>query len=217
MPTNLVRSRWTDLDSEEQLFILLEMIGKHGQYSDRETNPNSFYLPLAGVHCRVKLTFAGTKQLIAIEPGPAFDPAQWERVVQEIEATGPIKVGRDCSFSGYRVPGSWRGERSGVQILPPPADAPRAPCPAAEHPVILEFPVIAGGNCEVANFRRMRAHRRFTFVLNVLLAAGTTIQPRRRRHLYSAGASSNGPEMWISSRSPSRNRRRPMIRSTWKA
>ena len=37
---------------------------------------------------------------------------QWEQVVKEIEATGPIKAGRDCSFSGYRVPGSWRGERS---------------------------------------------------------------------------------------------------------
>ncbi len=184
MTTNLLRSRWIDLDSEELLFILLEMIGKPGQYSGRETNPTSFYLPLAGTDCRVKLTFADSKQLIAIEPGPSFDPAQWERVAQEIEATGPIKVGRDCSFSGYRVPGSWRGERSGVQVLPPPADAPRAPYGIAEHPFILEFPVKAGGDIQVTNFRRMRAHRRLTFLLNVLLIGGTTIQPRRPRHLW---------------------------------
>ena len=122
MTTNLLRSGWSDLDSAELLFILLEIIGKPGQYSGRETNPTSFHLPLAGAACRVKLTFADSKQLVAIEPGPAFDAMQWEQVVKEIEATGPIKAGRDCSFSGYRVPGSWRGERSGVQILPPPAD-----------------------------------------------------------------------------------------------
>ena len=67
MTTNLLRSRWIDLDSEELLFILLEMIGKPGQYSGRETNPTSFYLPLAGTDCRVKLTFADSKQLIAID------------------------------------------------------------------------------------------------------------------------------------------------------
>ena len=54
-----------------------------------------------------------------------FPAAQWKEVVAEIERSGPYKVGRDCSFSSFRVAGSWRGKRSGVQILPPPADAPR--------------------------------------------------------------------------------------------
>ena len=127
MTTDLLPTSWTNLDSAELRFILLECIGKPGQYDDRDSNPNTFYLPLAGSSCRIKLTFSDSKRIVAIEAGPAFDAAQWEKVVEEIEGTGPCKVGRDCSFNGFRVAGSWRGKRSGLQILPPPADAPLAP------------------------------------------------------------------------------------------
>jgi len=184
MTTNLFQRSWNDLDSAELRLILLERLGKPGQYDDRESNPNVFYLPLAGTACRIKLTFSDNKQIVAIEPGPAFDAAQWEQVVADIESTGPRKVACDCSFSSYRVPGSWRGERSGVQILPPPPDAPRAPSEIAEHPFILEYLVKASDLWPITNFRRMRAHRQLTFVLNILLAGHTTIQPRRPRDLW---------------------------------
>lgn len=182
--TNLLQSGWTDLDSPELRFILLECIGKPGQYSSRESNPNTFYLPLAGSACQIKLTFSNRKEIVSIEPGPAFDEAQWEQIVQEVERTGPYRVGRDCSFSSYRVTGSWRGKRSGVQILPPPADAPLAPVEMAEHPFILEFPVKVSERWPITNFRRLREHRQLTFLLNALLAGRTTIQPRRPRHLW---------------------------------
>lgn len=184
MTINLLRTGWTDLDSGELRFILLECIGKPGQYAGRDTNPNAFYLPLAGSSCRIKLTFSDSKQIVAIEPGPVFDAAQWEQVVEEIERTRPTRIGRDCSFSSYRVDGSWRGKRSGVQILPPPMDAPRAPYETAEHPFILEYPVKVSDQWPITNFRRMREHRQLTFLLNVLLAGRTTIQPRRPRHLW---------------------------------
>ena len=184
MTTELLQSGWTDLDPAELRFILLERIGRPGQYDGRDNNPNTFYLPLAGDSCRIKLTFSDSKQIVAIEPGPAFDAAQWEQVVEEIERTGPIKVGRDCSFSSFRVAGSWRGKRSGVQILPPPADAPRAPFEIAEHPFILEYPVKVSDRWPSTNFRRMREHRQLTFLLNVLLAGRTSFQPRRSRHLW---------------------------------
>ena len=184
MTTDLLKRGWTDLDSAELRFILLECIGKPGQYHDRESNPNTFYLPLAGSSCRIKLTFSDSKQIVAIEPGPAFDAAQWKQVVEEIERIGPSKVGRDCSFSSFRVAGSWRGKRSGVQILPPPADAPRAPFEMAEHPFLLEYPVKVSHLWPITNFRRMREHRQLTFLLNVLLAGSTTIQPRRSRQLW---------------------------------
>src|SRR6266496_1359269 len=184
MTTNLLQTDWTDLDSAELRFILLERIGRPGQYDGRESNPNTFYLPLAGSSSRIKLTFSDSKEIIAIERGPAFDAAQWEHVVEEIERTGPHGVGRDCSFSSFRVAGSWRGMRSGVQILPPPADAPRAPAEMAEHPFILEYPVKVSDLWPITNFRRLREHRQLTFLLNVLLAGGTTIQPRRPRHLW---------------------------------
>ncbi len=112
MTTNLLRSGWAGIDSAELRFILLECIGGPGQYDGRDSNPNTFYLPLAGSSCRTKLIFSDSKQIIAIEPGPVFDAAQWEQVVEEIERTGPHKVGRDCSFSSFRVAGCWRGKRS---------------------------------------------------------------------------------------------------------
>src|SRR5437588_12382453 len=106
MATDLLQSGWTDLDSAELRFILLERIGRPGQYDGRDSNPNTFYLPLAGSSCQIKLTFSDCKQIVAIEPGPAFDAVQWEKVVEEIERTGPYKVGRAVSFSSFRVAGS---------------------------------------------------------------------------------------------------------------
>jgi hypothetical protein len=182
--TNLLKTSWSEVDPCEIRFILFERIGRPGQYRDRANNPGKFYLPLDDSSCRLELTFSEQKQLVAIEPGPAFDAAQWDDIVREIESTGPIKVGRDCSFCSFRVAGSWQGSRSGVQILPPPADAPVAPVEMAEHPFILEFPVKVSDRWPITNHRRMRQHRRLTLLLNILLAGGTSVQPRRPRHLW---------------------------------
>jgi hypothetical protein len=132
------------------------------------------------------LTFR-KKQIVTIEPGPAFDASEWERVSDEIEKSilvGPMKVGREYSFSSFRVPHSWRGERSGVQILPPPDDTPRAEVEMAEHPFILEFPLQTCGSWQITNYRRLREHRTLTLLLNVLLAGRTSLQPRRSEHFW---------------------------------
>jgi hypothetical protein len=54
----------------------------------------------------------------------------------------------------------------------------------AEHPFILEYPVRVSDLWPITNFRRKRMHRTLTFLLNVLLAGSTTMQPRRQRHLW---------------------------------
>ena len=182
--TNLLKANWSEVDPSEIRFILIDRIGRPGQYRDRANNPGKFYLPLADSTCRVELTFSEGKQLVAIEPGAAFDAQQWDEIVREIESTGPIKIGRDCSFSSFRVTGSWQGALSGVQILPPPADAPVAPVEMAEHPFILEFPVKVSDRWPITNHRRMSNHRRLTLLLNILLAGRTCLQPRRFRHLW---------------------------------
>jgi hypothetical protein len=195
---NLLKSSWSSVDPGEIRCILYECIGRPGQYCDIAKNPGKFYLPMADSTCRVELTFAEDKQLVAIEPGPAFDSVQWGEIVREIESPGPIKVGRDCSFSSFRVAGSWQGTRSGVQILPPPADAPIAPVEMAEHPFILEFPVKMSGRWPITNHRRMRNHRRLTLLLNILLAGGTCVQPRRPRHLWAIESSdSSFTAKWV--------------------
>jgi hypothetical protein len=105
----------------------------------------------------------------------------------EIETSilvGPPKVGRDYSFSSLPVNGSWRGNRSGVQILAPPADAPQSPFKKAEHPLILEFPIIGCELWPITNHRRLLEHRKLTLLLNVLLAGRTSLQPRRSEHFW---------------------------------
>jgi hypothetical protein len=188
----LLKPNWSEVNPAELRFILFEHIGGPGQYRDRAKNPGKFYLPLANSTCCVVLTFSEDKQLVAIEPGPAFDALQWEEIVREIESTGPIKVGRDCSFSSFRVMGSWQGARSGVQILPPPADVPIAPVEKAEHPFILEFPVKVSDRRPITNYRRMTNHRRLTLLLNILLVGRTCLQPRRLRHLWATVPGDSG-------------------------
>ncbi len=166
--------KWPNLDSIELRILLHEFIGGTGQSDDlSRAKPRNFYLPLAGPSCRVALKFKGEK-VIRIEPGKAFDAAQWQQISSEIEQsiTGGTKVGRDYSFSGRRVKGSWRGEHSGVQILPPPADAPSAPLDQADHPFILEFPLMVSSVDALTNYRRSRKHRDLTLLLNVLLVSG---------------------------------------------
>ena len=201
MTNNLLDHCWTDLDSGELRIILDELIGGPGQYSDRSNNPNRFYLPLAGTSCRIVLVFR-EKKIVAIEPGPAFNEAEWDRIREEIEKSvlaGSMKVGRDYSFSSYRVLGFWRGQRSGVQILPPPDDAPRAPVEMAEHPFILEFPLRESGYWKVTNHRRMQEHRKLTLLLNVLLNGHTSLQPRRSEHFWAiVSHGESGPDIqWV--------------------
>jgi hypothetical protein len=194
MTRNLLKATWTDLDSAELRLLLHERIGGPGQYDDAVGNPDVLYLPLAGAQCCVSLTFRD-KKIVRVEPGKAFNPGEWERISREIECsvlTGATKVGRDFSFSSFRVQGSWRGARSGVQILPPPDDAPRAPVEIAQHPFVLEFPLKESPLWQITNYRRIREHRKLTLLLNILLAGRTSLQPRRFEHFWAIMDSDNG-------------------------
>jgi hypothetical protein len=94
--------------------------GSPGQYDSIDENPNKFYLPLAREACQIGLTYNRKEKITAIEPGPAFDATKWERSRQEIEKSildGPLKVGRDYSFSGYRVSGSWQESVPGCKFF----------------------------------------------------------------------------------------------------
>jgi hypothetical protein len=102
------------------------------------------------------------------------------------------------------VPGSWRGLRSGVQILPPAPQAPRAPVEVAEHPFILEFPIIGAPDhlWPITDYGRMREHRRLTLLLDVLLTARVSFEPRRREHFWAhlpaaEGSDGNGESRWL--------------------
>lgn len=165
---------WPNLDSIELMIFLHEIIGGNGQADLSVAKPSTFYLPMAGNSCQVVLKFKG-KKVVAIEPGQAFDTAQWQKISSEIKdsaVAGPTKVGREYSFSRRRVMGSWRGKQSRVQILPAPADAPEVPEESGDHPFILEFPLMVASRNAVTNYRRSRKHRDLTLLLNILLVGG---------------------------------------------
>ena len=194
MTANLLKAEWTGIDSAELRLLLDKHIGGPGQYHDRLHHPNELYLPMGGSSCKIRLTFLGS-QIVAVEPGAAFDAVEWGRISEAIEKsilTGPLKVGREYSFSSFRVLGSWRGGRSGVQIIPPPAGAPRAEVEIAEHPFVLEFPIRESDFWRVTNHRRMREHRKLTLLLNVLLAGHTSLQPPRSDHFWASVPRENG-------------------------
>jgi hypothetical protein len=182
MPPNLLSKAWVDLDSDELRVLLRERFGRGpGQYDGED---NKLYLPLARAQSRIALTFADGK-IVTIEPGEAFDAAEWQRVSQEIEhsiLSGTPKTGRDYSFSSFPVQGSWRGRRSEVQILQAPDNAPRAP--GADDPFILEFPIKGSDLFFITNHRRIREHRKLTLLLNALLAGRTSCLPYRHNSFW---------------------------------
>jgi hypothetical protein len=182
MPGNLLDLTWTDLDTGELRLLLRQRFdGGLGQIDGDE---NRLHLPLAGAQSRIVLRYADGK-IAAVEPGVAFNAAEWEGVRQEIERSllaGLPKIGRYYSFSSIPVQGAWRGARSGVQILPAPKDAPRYP--GAHDPLILEFPIRDGGLEFITNHRRLREHRRFTLLLNALLAGRMSCLPRLQRSCW---------------------------------
>lgn len=174
MTENLLHTKWANLDPFELRLLLAERIGGPGQYDGSSA---TLYLPLARSSCRIGLAFKGNK-IVVIERGSAFDPVEWEKISREIENSilvGPQKVGREFSFSSFRVLGSWRGDRSKVQILPPPDDAPRAPYEMADHPFILEFSIQESDFWPITNYRRIREHRDLTLLLNLLLVGHTSL------------------------------------------
>jgi hypothetical protein len=191
---SLMPNSWKSFDPYELRLLLDKHFGGPGQYDNIDDFPNKLYLPLARVECVIALGFRDDK-IISIEPGQAFDDAKWQLSRRQIETSilgGPMKVGRDYSFSRHRVTGSWRGAGSGAQILPPPPGAPTAPMEMADNPFILEFPVKASDQPELTNYRRIRQHRSLTLVLNMLLPGGASLAPLRPRHFWAAVRSATG-------------------------
>ena len=190
---NLLRREWADLDSRELRILLDTRIGGPGQYESPAAR-NVFHLPLALDACRVKLTYREL-EIVAVEPGPAFDPDEWRLIADEIESGllgGTPALARDYTFSSYRVQGWWSGPRSNVHIRPPYDDAPQATVEAAEHPFVLYFPVRRTGVIPVDLHRYRREHRGLSLVLNVLLAGRTNAQLPRPDHFWGTWWAADG-------------------------
>ena len=194
MSANLLRDTWANLDSLELGILLRARLQGHGQYDNRgPAKTQTLFLPLAGPACRIQIDVRDG-QVVDIVPGEAFDKVEWKRISEEIDqlvSGGSSKVGREFSFSSFRVDGSWRGALSGVQILPPPDHAPQTNAHAAQNPFILEFPIKGHDLFEVTNHRRHRVHRDATLLLNILLVGHISFQRSRSNQCW-ANVAANG-------------------------
>jgi hypothetical protein len=177
---HLFKPEWSALESDDLRVLLENRLGGPGQ-SDGHPDDHRYYLPRGGVDCRVAIRFTGTT-ITAFEPGPAFDAQQWSKISAAVDvlcSSRPDKIGRDVAFSAFRVKGWWRGERSGVQILPPPSDAPTVRTEMGQHPFVLETPIHSDAEWFVENARRRREQRRLTLLLNVLLNGRVNCETRQ--------------------------------------
>jgi hypothetical protein len=181
MPKELLEAEWADLNSAELLMFCRDRLHAFGQFDSQRGDKETIYFPEAREACEFAVTMDAGR-VLRIKPGATFDAEKWDKIAEDIDKTliaGTAKVGREYSFSAHRVLGSWRGSRSGVQILPPPPDAPRAPVEMAEHPFILEFPITPSDFWPITNRRRLVEHRKFTLLLNALLRPRINIQNHR--------------------------------------
>lgn len=181
---NLMARAWCALDPKELRLLLAEVFGDPGQYDS--VSKNHLYLPLGGSEARIVLDFKGAR-IVNISRGPAFDPDQWAKFAAEVESgliAGPLKVGREIAFASQPIVGSWKGQKSGIQILPPPQGAPLPPQQMAEHPFLLEFPMRECTRWQITNHRRIRDHERLSNLLNVLLTQRITVVPRRHDQFW---------------------------------
>lgn len=178
---NLMRDQWRGLESRDIAVVVGDEFGSSCLYDDSTVAyPDE-------EQCRVLLRYDEDGQLVAIEPGPAFEQEQWDRIAGRIESeliTATRAIGRNFSFGGYRVRGWWRSETLSVQILPPPIEAPSIPYEMGSHPFVLEFPFRKSSNTLLTNFRRNREHRQLTALLNVLLEGHVSSPWGNPRHLW---------------------------------
>ncbi len=91
-----------------------------GQF-DSAGDKDTIYFPQAREYCEFSIKI-NADRVLQIGPGDSFDAEKWNRLSEEIDLTlmgGTEKIGREYSFAGHRVAGSWRGARSEIQIVAP--------------------------------------------------------------------------------------------------
>ena len=177
---NLLRPDWSRLDPGDLIAVLSQTFGGSQLATD-----DAVSYPTAD-EARITISYEGAR-IAAITPDRAFDPREWENVATRIEkelVESVPAVARRIAFCHYRVKGWWRSDTLGVQILPPPPEAPDAPVEYADHPFVLEYPVMRSSNFLITNQRDAREYRRLTGLLNILLQGRVTSVQASARHFW---------------------------------
>jgi hypothetical protein len=135
-----------------------------------------------------------------VQAGPALSEESTrdllEQVNVELSPGGPTECWRDFLFAHRPVKGSYRFQSAPIQILPPPARAPRAPQIIAEHPFLLEFQLAASSLPELQTMRRRRNTFVWARVLNSLINGHIRHAPVRPRGLWSTNIRGGKRSSW---------------------
>jgi hypothetical protein len=117
--------------------------------------------------------------------GPAIDSELETEVRAAIErdliTPRQRRFSRAVLFSSRPVDGWWRYGTT-VQIVPPPANAPRPGMLIGEHPFVLDFEFADTPNFQVRGLRMSRSVYEFELLLDLFLRTGITSPGRSGRH-----------------------------------
>ena len=118
------------------------------------------------------------KKIHVITAEAAFDCDEWQKIAIQIEGalTGSRQVyGRGICFSLHVTNGSWRGAKSGIQILPAPETKLPQNLGLVQHPFMVELPILESEIDKVTLHRRWQVLEETTRLFNLLLAGRTTL------------------------------------------
>lgn len=104
----------------------------------------------------------------------------WRRIASDLIPCEKTVVGRAVLFSPVLVRGYWKTK--GVQILPVPAQAPRADILVGKHqPFLLEFEFRTSESASIRIGRRVRRLHELALLLNAVLVPGVVDLGMRAR------------------------------------
>jgi hypothetical protein len=132
-------------------------------------------------------------QVEQVYAGKALTEADLCQLLEQVEADLKddriAEYGVEILFAHKPVTGGFRFGAIPMQILPPPAEAPRAPY-SAHHPFILEYPMRAYRTPELRLRRRHKNAMEWARVLNASLhGAITTYSSPRPKQMWAINSS----------------------------
>jgi hypothetical protein len=199
MAENLLRELLLPgVDETELLFLLERIYGSDGVDSD------------GGVVFPSSMDYAlkirtDAVQIRAIERGPALTAADVdkirERVRSDLIESPETIVAVGILFSKHPVIGMYR-HGNVIQILPAPANAPRAGVELSDHAFLLEYAIKRSRDDVITNTRRTRGVMEWGWVLNALLRTGVRFILPRARFMWAGWAHMPGlqelhPSLWV--------------------
>lgn len=140
-------------------------------------------------------------QITKVVAGDSLSGQELDELLDQVDAdlmdNRIAEYGRDILFAPRPVAGGFRFSSLPMQILPPPAEAPRTPQVMADHPFVLEYPIRAYRTSELRHRRRYKNAVEWAWVLNALLHGSIKYSGLRPKQMWAIkGGDFESPCFW---------------------